>query len=178
MADIAFLLLIFFLVTTTIVNDQGLFVLLPPETQSMQKLKDRNVLNIRINSADKVLVENESLTAIDQLDERVREFVLNPLAASDKSEHPANAVISIHTDRNTSHRQFIRILDKVHEGYHRIYAERLGITINEWKEILAGLNDPVRKAQYDKARGKEEDGTVLFPMQISIAEPVLTPDSP
>ena len=64
MADIAFLLLIFFLVTTTIANDRGLSMQLPPkpdQNQDIIKIPERNNFKILINSADRLLVEGEPL---------------------------------------------------------------------------------------------------------------------
>ncbi|MEM9300060.1 MAG: biopolymer transporter ExbD, partial [Bacteroidota bacterium] len=63
MADIAFLLLIFFLVTTTIANDRGLSLQLPPNPEDIEnidiKIPERNLFKIQINSADRLLVEGE-----------------------------------------------------------------------------------------------------------------------
>ncbi len=63
MADIAFLLLIFFLVTTTIASDKGIPVMLPPkvEQETDVKVKERNVFNVLINSNDMLLVEEEPM---------------------------------------------------------------------------------------------------------------------
>lgn len=83
MADIAFLLLIFFLVTTTIANDKGITMLLPPPPDPEQedlelKLKERNIFKILANSQDRLLVENEPYTGtMDELRVMVKEFILN-----------------------------------------------------------------------------------------------------
>ena len=82
MADIAFLLLIFFLVTTTIANDKGIAMLLPPKPDPNQPppevtKNDRNIFKILANSQDKLLVEDEPLTDVFELREMVKSFILN-----------------------------------------------------------------------------------------------------
>src|SRR4028119_1845966 len=80
MADIAFLLLIFFLVTTTIGADKGLNMLLPPKKDESQpvdvKLKDRNVFKVIVNSKNQLLVEDEPMD-IRILKEGAKKFLSN-----------------------------------------------------------------------------------------------------
>lgn len=83
MADIAFLLLIFFLVTTTIANDKGIAMLLPPkpdpnEPEQDIELHERNIFKILANSNDLLLVEDEPFRGtMTDLKEDVKKFVLN-----------------------------------------------------------------------------------------------------
>lgn len=81
MADIAFLLLIFFLVTTQIATNKGLTLLLPPKQEEDEpieiKQKQRNIFKIQVNSENKLLVEEEVLTDVTQIREMVYDFVLN-----------------------------------------------------------------------------------------------------
>lgn len=79
MADIAFLLLIFFLVTTQIATNKGMVMVLPPKKDEIidVPLQERNILKIQINSSDKLLVENEILDDVSELREIVYDFVLN-----------------------------------------------------------------------------------------------------
>lgn len=82
MADIAFLLLIFFLVTTTISNDKGIAMLLPPKPDPNQPPPEitenaRNIFKILANSQDKLLVEDEPLLDVTELREMVKIFILN-----------------------------------------------------------------------------------------------------
>ncbi len=177
MADIAFLLLIFFLVTTTIANDQGLPLLLPPDKDQIDlvELNDRNVMKILINSADLVQIEGERITDLDKVDEMVADFILNPDKDPGLSDSPQKAVVSLRTDRNTTHRQFIRVLDEIHEAYNTIYANRAGLSRRDWLRVVKNLSDPENREIYEQARGRQPDGSLLIPMQISIAEPVSVP---
>ncbi|OEK05330.1 ExbD/TolR family protein [Roseivirga misakiensis] len=81
MADIAFLLLIFFLVTTQIATNKGLTLLLPPKQEEDEpieiKQQERNLFKIQINSEDQLLVENEPLDDVTQIRTMVYDFVLN-----------------------------------------------------------------------------------------------------
>ena len=80
MADIAFLLLIFFLVTTTMDVDKGLMVKLAPWTDEPppedNKIKEKNIFVVLVNSNDQLLVEDDYLS-IDQLREASKDFIDN-----------------------------------------------------------------------------------------------------
>ncbi|MCE7993109.1 MAG: biopolymer transporter ExbD [Roseivirga sp.] len=81
MADIAFLLLIFFLVTTQIATNKGLTLLLPPKQEEDEpieiKQQQRNIFKIQVNSLDRLLVEDEPLDDVSQIRDMVYDFVLN-----------------------------------------------------------------------------------------------------
>ena len=79
MADIAFLLLIFFLVTTQIATNKGLTMVLPPKSDEQPDvpLNAMNILTIQLNSIDKLLVENDVMDDVTQLRDVVYDFVLN-----------------------------------------------------------------------------------------------------
>ncbi len=80
MADIAFMLLIFFLVTTTMSVDRGITRMLPPPVppnQKPPKIKERNVLQVLINK-DNVLAINGEIATIPELEQKVKEFIVNP----------------------------------------------------------------------------------------------------
>ncbi len=192
MADIAFLLLIFFLVTTTIASDKGIALLLPPKPDPNQpppevKMNDRNIFKILVNSADKVLVEDEPMDDISKLKDKVKDFVLNfgkstpedeqlfstlaptqqnyinnHLRKPDSSDNPGKAIVSFKTDRGTSYKVYISILDQIMAAYDEIYSERVGITPEQFRSL--DQKDPKQKAMYDRAiQG--------IPKAVSIAEP-------
>ncbi len=174
MADIAFLLLIFFLVTTQILNEKGLTIQLPPKPSDIEqidiKIKEKNLFKVLINSADRILVEGEILQNIPDLRQMVKDHVLNNGRNPEMSDSPKEAIISLKTDRGTSYEVFIAILDELQGAYYDMYAERAGLSNERWREVASDHKNPEDKKLYEEARGMK-DGTVLFPMNISIAEP-------
>ena len=175
MADIAFLLLIFFLVTTTIANDRGIFMQLPPKPDDMEdieiKLKDHNLFKVYINSADRLLVEGEPLEDIELIRDMVKEHVLNYGKDPDMSDSPKDAVVSFKSDRGTSYEKFLAVLNELQAGYNEIYAERAGVTTKRWRALTNELDDPENRKLYDTGRDVGPDGKARIPRQISIAEP-------
>ncbi|MGY6557828.1 MAG: ExbD/TolR family protein [Nitritalea sp.] len=191
MADIAFLLLIFFLVTTTIASDKGLLTVLPPKQDPNTPppevpLNERNIFNILVNANDQLLVEGEPMNNTENLSAEVKAFILNfgrpneeatalynSLPESLKaqvsrdpksSDHPmaGGAVVSIKTNRGTSYEKYLEVYDQVKRAYFEIYAERVGLTADQYR-ALSGRT-AAEKELTD--RGKEG-----IPMAISIAEP-------
>jgi len=136
MADIAFLLLIFFLVTTTIVQEQGLLVQLPPhdKTNKPPKIAERNLLKVRLNAADQLLVEDRQIP-VAQLPVRLQNFVGNPFGRSDLSESPRKAVVSLQCDRSTSYDAYLAVYDALKWGYSQLRDEaaqkQFGLTFGE-----------------------------------------------
>lgn len=174
MADIAFLLLTFFLVTTTIANDKGLQLLLPPPpdpNQAEMKFQQHNLFTIQVNSSDALLVEGEPLEDITTLQDNIKTFILNNGVDPELSDNPEKAIVTYKTDRGTSHRKFIEVLDIIQGAYYDIWAERAGVTNKRFREAASDLTDPDNQTIYDKGRGKRADGTLEIPMAISIAEP-------
>jgi biopolymer transport protein ExbD len=169
MADIAFLLLTFFLVTTTINNDKGLLIGLPPPPDPNKpvdvRIQEKNLFKIQINSSDALLVEGEPMSDLSGLKEMIIKFVRNNGQDPASSDNPKDAIVSFKTDRGTSHKRFTQILDIIQGAYYDIYAQEAGVTNKEYREAAAKVGaDPESKAIYE--RGKRD-----FPMNISIAEP-------
>jgi biopolymer transport protein ExbD len=175
MADIAFLLLTFFLVTTTIANDRGLSIQLPPPPEAQPpedvKVQERNMFKIQINSSDALLVEGEPMGDVSGLKEMIKKFIMNNGVDPESSDSPEKAIVSYKTDRGTSHKRFIEVLDIIQGAYYDIYAERAGVTNAKWRELSSDLSVPENQVLYDKGRGRRPDGTIEIPMQLSIAEP-------
>lgn len=174
MADIAFLLLTFFLVTTTISNDRGLQLLLPPPpdpNQEQIKFQEHNLFTIQLNSSDALLVEGEPMADVTTLQEQIKKFIMNRGADPKLSDSPEKAIVSYKTDRGTTHRRFVEILDIIQGAYYDIWAERAGVTNKRFREAASDLQNEENRAIYDKGLGKRSDGSNEVPMAISIAEP-------
>lgn len=177
MADIAFLLLVFFLVTTTVANIKGLSVGLPPPPEALPpedvKIPERNLFKIQVNSFDNLLVEGEPWAGSnDQLTEDIKRFILNNGSDPESSDNPQDAIVSYKTDRGTSHKKFIEILDVIQKAYYDIYADRVGVTNDKWREIASDPNKtPEFEELYDRGRGRTPEGKLEIPMNLSIAEP-------
>lgn len=167
MADIAFLLLIFFLVTTTIQTNKGLSTTLPPHSDDPIKseLNDRNVYKIHINSLNNILVEDAPFSSYFKLKSDVREFILNNGKDPLLSDSPQDAVVSLHMNRGTHYKRFIEVMDAVQGVYYEIYSERVGLKANEYRNL--DMKIPEQKVKYDQGR-------LGIPMNISIAEPYKT----
>ena len=101
----------------------------------------------------------------------IREFVLNNGRDPESSDNPQKAIVSLKTDRGTTQKRFIEVLDQIKGAYHDIYADRAGVTNDRWREIAADHSDPADDALYDAGRGVLPDGKPEIPMNISIAEP-------
>ncbi len=123
MADIAFLLLIFFLVTTTIETDKGITVKLPPwsdEPPEPTKLADRNVFSVLVNANDQLLVRDEPAD-ISNLRERAKEFIVNPQGRSDLSAAPNKAIISLKNDRGTTYKAYLNVYNELKAAYDELW---------------------------------------------------------
>ncbi|MCB0583986.1 MAG: biopolymer transporter ExbD [Phaeodactylibacter sp.] len=125
MADIAFLLLIFFLVTTTIVEDKGITVKLPPwseEEPDITRLKTRNVFSVLVNAQDQLLVRGE-IMPVSKLREDAKLFIANPYNRPDMAEKPTKAIISLKNDRGTSYKAYLEVYNELKAAYNELWDE-------------------------------------------------------
>lgn len=122
------------------------------------------MFKIQVNSSDALLVEGNPMEDISNLKEDIKKFILNRGKDPLSSDSPDKAIISYKTDRGTSHKRFIQILDIMQGAYYDIYAEQAGVTNQKFREAASDLQNPAYKDIYD--RGRKD-----IPMQISIAEP-------
>ncbi len=126
MADIAFLLLIFFLVTTQIVEDKGIRVKLPPWSEvepDITKLKKRNVFSVLVNAQNQLLVRGE-LASVEDLRERAKDFIANPTRREDLSESPLKAIISLKNDRGTNYKTYLEVYNELKGAYNELWEEQ------------------------------------------------------
>lgn len=173
MADIAFLLLIFFLVTTTMDTDGGLTRRLPPmpeeELEDLPEVKQRNVFEVLVNSNNQLLVEGQ-LMLVSELRAAAKEFIMSDPAREDLPEfkptevlffgpdYPVSKqIISLQNDRGTSYETYIKVQNELVAAY------------NELREELSkekfGLS--YRELTDDQATAIRE----VYPQRISEAEP-------
>ena len=172
-ADIAFLLLCYFLMTTTMGSQTGLSRRLPPIPEKQDKVDDqkinrRNIIVVKINQADRLLAGNEPMD-VSQLKDKIKEFLSNPTDNPNLSEKEiqdiegygpcpvSKGVISLQNDRGTSYHAYIAVQ-------------------NELVKAVSELRDEFSYKNYGKPFLKlddEKQGIVkkAVPQNISEAEP-------
>ena len=122
-ADISFLLLIFFLLTTTIFHDTGILVKLAPSCQYYHcQLNSRNVFRVLINADNEFLVKGR-IENIKNLKRDAKEFILNPKNLNNLSKSPKHAVISLQSDRETSYNTYFNAYNELRAAYYEIWDE-------------------------------------------------------
>ncbi len=160
LADIAFLLLIFFLVVTTIDVDTGIGLVLPPIPDDIEPppVRERNLMNILVNAQGMVLIDEEP-ASINEVRDRIKRFVDNNGVDPDLSDSPDDAIVSIKTDRRTPYNVYINMLDEVMGAYaelrHQASMDRFGV--------------PFSSLEQNSER--REEIQEMYPKKISIAEP-------
>ena len=172
-ADIAFLLLCYFLMTTTMGSHTGLSRRLPPIPDQKQQVEDqkinrRNIIVVRINSSDKILAGSEPID-IHFLKDRVKEFLDNPnndpslpekevkMIEGFREVPVSKGVISLQNDRGTSYQAYIAVQNE------------LAKAINEIRDEFSFRNYSKPFASLDK--DKQEIVKKCIPQLISEAEP-------
>ena len=184
MADIAFLLLIFFLVTTTIETDSGISRKLPPpqpeDAPPPPEIKMKNVFQVLVSRDDRLLVEDELMELKDVRNAAIA-FLDNNGDSSckyckgskefDSSDNPEKAVISLNNDRETSYSTYISVQNELVAAYTTLRnreAKRLyNRSFEEMEADYGNLNHPENK---DKLKEKIKIVKNLFPEKLSEAE--------
>jgi len=189
MADIAFLLLIFFLVTTTIEKDTGIARQLPPKeppTDEQVKIKEKNLFIVNVNRSDQLLVE-EKLMELKDLREAAIAFLDNGGAASgtpeycnyckgkrnpESSDNPDKAVISVQNDRLTSYKMYIAVQNELVAAYNFL-RDRESQRLYGWKftELTKAIDEGNFKGNEQDITSKLEIIQKMFPQKLSEAEP-------
>lgn len=174
-ADIAFLLLIFFLLTTSMDTDRGLARRLPPPPEKDAKVddevtvKERNVLQILLNKNDQLMCNGEQIT-VKELRERAKEFIANPTDDPNMPEkHAKNIpglgdvmvtdkhVISLQNDRGTTYSEYIKVQNELVAAYNELRDE---LSQEKWGKNYSELDENRQEAVRD-----------FYPQRISEAEP-------
>ncbi len=182
MADIAFLLLIFFLVATTMDIDTGISRLLPPmpedeEMEDDQEIRERNVFVVLINKDDQLFVERE-IVDIGELKRLTKEFFVNPNDDPDLSEKRpltvdyfgdvmvSKGVISLRNDIGTSYGKYIEVQNELAAAVNEL---RNGICMERFGKKYDDL-DPLNETESEIIEAVKK----VYPMAISEAEPRVT----
>ena len=173
MADIAFLLLIFFLVTTTMDTDTGLTRKLPAMPQENQpenqQIRKRNVFVVLVNKENQLLVAGK-LMNIKDLKDAAKNFIANPnndpdLPSKTEEDIPyfgkvmvtKNHVISLQTDRGTSYGMYIAVQNELVKAYDELRDEK----------AMERFGKKFKDLDQSKQNAIEE----IYPLKISEAEP-------
>lgn len=165
MADIAFLLLIFFLVTTTMDTDKGISVVLPPPVLDKKEIVpviERNVLEVLINSKDQLLVEGQ-WTKVTDLTQITLDFITNNGKNPDYSDSPNDAVVSLKNDRGTSFGIYVQVQNELKRAYNELRNKEANKQFGKDYEDL-------NKQQRSKVKE-------VYPMKLSEAEPANVEES-
>ncbi len=172
-ADISFMLLIFFLVTSSMDTDKGLPRQLPPpqdETHEQELMvKERNVLELRLDAVDQLTIGGEP-SSVDELTQRVMEFVANAKNAPslpEKSTRDVNFfgriqvsdrhVISIQVDRHTTYNAYFNMQNAIVAAYGRL---RNQLALQHFGHSYAECSPDEREAV-----------NIVYPQRISEAAP-------
>lgn len=172
-ADIAFLLLIFFLITTSMDTDRGLARRLPEPPKKDQvepdKIKERNVLQVYLNKDDQLMCGNEYIR-VEDLRGKAKEFIQNAGNEDNKPEKiqvnveffgpmqvTEKHVISLQNDRGSSYQAYISVQNELVAAYNEL---RDQLANEKWQLTYSELNGEQQKAIRD-----------IYPQRISEAEP-------
>jgi biopolymer transport protein ExbD len=185
MADIAFLLLIFFLVTSSMDTDSGLARRLPPPPQDEEQLSEikvqrRNLMQVLVNSRDQTMVgdihydnlkELQGKTGKQSLKDKVKEFVVNadndedmPELFEEEFDPPVGTlrvtkdhIVSLQNDNTTSYKAYLAVQNELVKAYNELREEAAKRYYNKsYDELLINEKDLINK---------------VYPQRISEAEP-------
>ena len=190
MADIAFLLLIFFLVTTTIETDSGLNRKLPPMEDQVDPpiIREKNIFTVLVSKNDQLLVEEE-LVDIADLRSLAIAFLDNGGGVGDEacdycqgernessSDNPDKAIISLKNDRETSYKVYIAVQNELVAAYNdlrnrefeRLFGADLGMN---FVEAQKQYDDPRTSSErQEKLKPKLDQVKIMYPQKLSEAE--------
>lgn len=188
MADIAFLLLIFFLVTTTIETDAGLDRMLPPiePPDTDVVIKQKNIFTVSINKSGQLLVEEELMNLEDLRDAAIA-FLDNGGAPAgspeycnycqgkrdvSSSDNPQKAIISLKNDRETAYKTYITVQNELVGAYNDLRnRESRRLYNRDFTEMESEyLNPETPSSVRDELKEKVQRIQELFPQKLSEAE--------
>lgn len=187
MADIAFLLLIFFLVTTTIETDSGISRKLPPMQEEEVEppiIKQKNIFQVIVNRNNQLLVEDE-IMELGDLREAAKKFLDNgggvgPEACDycqgakdpESSDNPDKAVIMLVNDRQTEYGTYIAVQNELVAAYNELRdrtAQRL--YGKSFTKMEADYDDVNYRGNKDLLKERIQEIKDMWPQKLSEAEP-------
>jgi hypothetical protein len=179
MADIAFLLLIFFLVTTTIETDSGINRKLPPleEPEEDVIIKQKNIFTVLVNGKDQFLVEDE-LMELKDIRKAALEFLdnggdgtctyCNGKKDPSSSDNPDKAIISLKNERETTYKTYIAVQNELVAAYSELRNIRATALYGKsFTEMEANLNDVNWPGSKSKLKEQLEVIKVEYPQKLS-----------
>lgn len=124
MADIAFLLLIFFLVTTTILVDKGIMVKLPPfSAEPAPPVSQERVYTVKVNGENQLLVEDKRMD-VALLRNATKKFITNYLSQSEQIGRTKKPLVSLQNDRGTSYETYLSVYNELKGAYNELWEEK------------------------------------------------------
>ena len=189
MADIAFLLLIFFLVTTTIEKDRGLVRALPPEQPENVEppiIKEKNLFVVIVNKNDELLVEDKPMEMKD-LQEAAVAFLDNGGVPKGQegycdycqgerdpssSDFPDKAIVTVKNDRETSYETYITVQNEL-VGAYNFLRDRESQRLYGWKftEVKKAIDEGVYKGNEESTKEKLDVIKKMYPQKLSEIDP-------
>ena len=182
MADIAFLLLIFFLVTTTIETDSGISRKLPPieENEEDVIIKQRNIFTVLLNGKDQILVEDE-LMELEDIRAAAIEFLDNGGGTGEEacdyckgkrdpksSDNPDKAIISLKNERETSYAAYISVQNELVAAYTHLRNVRAEDLYGEsYSEMMKNYRDVNWPGNKQKLKEKINNLRKEYPQKLS-----------
>ncbi|MEX1381871.1 ExbD/TolR family protein [Lutibacter sp.] len=192
MADIAFLLLIFFLVTTTMDVDSGISRKLPEKSEETPEvlIKQKNVLDITVNRNNQILIEGTDFVQVTDIRRIAMDFIDNGGGVSNpkpdgtpgvpcdycqgakdpaSSDHPSKAIISLQSDRGTTYGMYVSIQNEIEAAYNEL---RNRLALEKYKRSYSDLLKDYNDNGGDKLKEKIDFLKDSYPQIISEPEPI------
>ena len=191
MAYIAFLLLIFFLVTTTMDVDSGIARKLPEKSEDTPEvtIKQKNVLDITVNRNNQILIEGTDFVQVTDIRRIAMDFIDNgggeSAAKGDQpgkpcdyckgakdpasSDHPSKAIISLQSDRGTTYGVYISIQNEIEAAYNEL---RNRLALEKYKRSYSDLLKDYNDNGGDKLKEKIDFLKDSYPQIITEPEPI------
>ena len=192
MADIAFLLLIFFLVTTTMDVDSGIARKLPEKSEDTPEvtIKEKNVLDIVVNRKNQILVEGDRNVDVSEIKQIAMDFIDNGGGLSNakpdgtpgtpcdycqgmqdpaSSDHPTKAIISLQSDRGTTYGMYVTIQNEIEAAYNEL---RNRLALQKYSRSYKDLLKDYKHNPSDALKEKIDLLKDSYPQIISEPEPI------